>query len=271
MSSIQGVGMTSRRTRDRLVQRLRDEGITNHDVLNVIGQVPRHIFVDEALASRAYEDTALPIGAGQTISQPYIVARMTEALLADGPINKVLEIGSGSGYQTAILAALVEQVFSVERLAALQFQARERMHLPVYLQCTHETVRRERWLVGTRPLYGHCRYRGAAQRAARAPRAISSGWKDGDPGRGIRCTEVAVSHRDPGWVHREISGTSEFCADDFGNFGSTLARCLLALTVSSPRCLSILGTSQIPDDSGPPRRARLVCGLPRAVSSSASC
>ena len=121
--------MTSRRTRDRLVQRLRDEGITNHDVLNVIGQVPRHIFVDEALASRAYEDTALPIGAGQTISQPYIVARMTEALLADGPINKVLEIGSGSGYQTAILAALVEQVFSVERLAALQFQARERMHL----------------------------------------------------------------------------------------------------------------------------------------------
>ncbi len=122
-----GIGMTSQRTRDRLVQRLREEGIQNEQVLQVISQTPRHIFVDEALASRAYEDTALPIGHGQTISQPYIVARMTELLLADNPqLQKVLEVGTGSGYQTAILAPFVEQVFSVERIAPLLEQARER-------------------------------------------------------------------------------------------------------------------------------------------------
>lgn len=121
---IQGVGMTSQRTRDRLINRLREEGIQNENVLEVMRVMPRHLFVDEALASRSYEDTALPIGHGQTISQPYVVARMTEALLAAGPLNKVLEVGTGSGYQTAILSHLVEQVFTVERIAPLQERAR---------------------------------------------------------------------------------------------------------------------------------------------------
>lgn len=125
---ISGIGMTSKRTRDRLIQRLRQEGIKNEAVLEVILNTPRHIFVDEALAHRAYEDTALPIGYNQTLSQPYIVARMTEALLANGPVKRVLEVGTGSGYQTAILAQLVEQVFSVERILPLQEQARERMN-----------------------------------------------------------------------------------------------------------------------------------------------
>jgi protein-L-isoaspartate(D-aspartate) O-methyltransferase len=122
-----GIGMTSARTRDRLVQRLRDQGITNLAVLDRIRNVPRHIFMDEAIASRAYEDTALPIGFGQTISQPYIVARMTEALLEGGPLGKVLEIGTGCGYQTAILAPLVERIFSVERIEALFKRARARL------------------------------------------------------------------------------------------------------------------------------------------------
>ena len=105
-----GIGMTSARTRDRLVQRLREQGITNPAVLERVRNVPRHIFVDEALGSRAYEDTALPIGFGQTISQPYIVARMTEALLEAGAVNSVLEVGTGCGYQTAVLAPLVAHV-----------------------------------------------------------------------------------------------------------------------------------------------------------------
>ncbi|MDH3327061.1 MAG: protein-L-isoaspartate(D-aspartate) O-methyltransferase [Gammaproteobacteria bacterium] len=124
---LQGIGMTSQRTRERLAKRLQDNGIEDAQVLDVIRKTPRHIFVDEALASRAYEDTALPIGHGQTISQPYIVARMTEALLADGPRKKVLEIGTGSGYQTAVLAQLIDQVFSVERIQALQTKARARL------------------------------------------------------------------------------------------------------------------------------------------------
>jgi protein-L-isoaspartate(D-aspartate) O-methyltransferase len=121
-----GIGMTSARTRDRLVQRLREQGITNLAVLDRIRNLPRHIFVDEALASRAYEDTALPIGFGQTISQPYIVARMSEALLEGGPLAKVLEIGTGCGYQTAVLAPLVGRIYSVERIEALQLRARAR-------------------------------------------------------------------------------------------------------------------------------------------------
>ncbi|HEY5701081.1 MAG TPA: protein-L-isoaspartate(D-aspartate) O-methyltransferase [Gammaproteobacteria bacterium] len=124
-----GIGMTSRRTRDRLVQRLRQEGISDARVLEAIRSVPRHIFVDEALASRAYEDTALPIGAGQTISQPYVVARMTEALLAGNNLDYVLEIGSGCGYQTAVLAGFVKRVYSIERIDALQVQARQRLRL----------------------------------------------------------------------------------------------------------------------------------------------
>jgi protein-L-isoaspartate(D-aspartate) O-methyltransferase len=122
-----GIGMTSQRTRERLIQRLYEEGLSNAHVLEAIRRTPRHLFVDEALAHRAYEDTALPIGHNQTISQPYMVARMTELLLAAGPLDKVLEIGTGSGYQTAILAQLVERVFSVERIQVLQDKAKERL------------------------------------------------------------------------------------------------------------------------------------------------
>jgi len=117
--------MTSQRTRDRLVDRLREKGIKNERVLEVIRTTPRHIFVDEAMASRAYEDTALPIGHGQTISQPYIVARMTEILLEDGVPDVVLEVGTGSGYQSAILSRLVPKVYTVERISALLQKARE--------------------------------------------------------------------------------------------------------------------------------------------------
>jgi protein-L-isoaspartate(D-aspartate) O-methyltransferase len=119
-----GIGMTSARTRERLVSRLREQGISDPRVLDRIRSVPRHLFVDEALASRAYEDTALPIGHGQTISQPFIVARMTEALIADPAPRKVLEVGTGCGYQAAVLAPLVASVYSVERIAALQQRAR---------------------------------------------------------------------------------------------------------------------------------------------------
>ncbi len=122
-----GIGMTSARTRDRLVQRLREQGITNAAVLERVRNVPRHIFVDEALGSRAYEDTALPIGFGQTISQPYIVARMTEALLEGGEVSNVLEVGTGCGYQTAVLAPLVAHVNTIERIEPLSARARQRL------------------------------------------------------------------------------------------------------------------------------------------------
>lgn len=122
-----GIGMTSQRTRERLIQRLYEEGLSDTRVLEVIRSTPRHLFVDEALAHRAYEDTALPIGHNQTISQPYMVGRMTELLLAGGPLDKVLEVGTGSGYQTAVLAQLVERVFSVERIQPLQDKAKERL------------------------------------------------------------------------------------------------------------------------------------------------
>jgi protein-L-isoaspartate(D-aspartate) O-methyltransferase len=123
----QGIGMTSRRTRERLIQRLREKGIRDIAVLEAMRNTPRHIFVDEALASRAYEDTALPIGHGQTISQPYTVARMSEALMQGATPETVLEIGTGSGFQCAILAQLVRRVYSVERIEALQAQARQRL------------------------------------------------------------------------------------------------------------------------------------------------
>ena len=123
--------MTSARTRDRLVSRLRSEGIGNEAVLDRIREVPRHLFVDEALSSRAYEDTALPIGLGQTISQPYIVALMTEALVRDlapgQKLRRVLEIGTGSGYQTAVAAPFAQHVFSMERLLSLIRRAQERL------------------------------------------------------------------------------------------------------------------------------------------------
>ncbi len=123
----QGIGMTSQRTRDRLIRRLQDQGIDNEQVLEVMRNVPRHLFVDEALSHRAYEDTALPIGYGQTISQPFIVAYMTQCLLEESVANSVLEIGTGCGYQTAVLANLFPQVYSVERIEALHQQAKQRL------------------------------------------------------------------------------------------------------------------------------------------------
>ncbi len=127
-SENRGIGMTSQGTRDRLVQTLRAEGIKDERVLKAITQVPRHKFVDEALSSRAYENTALPIGQSQTISQPWIVARMTEAMLDGGEPEKVLEVGTGSGYQAAILSHLVPTVFTVERIEELLKLARRRFH-----------------------------------------------------------------------------------------------------------------------------------------------
>lgn len=121
-----GIGMTSARTRERLIQRLREQGIRDPRVLDRVRNVPRHLFVDEALASRAYEDTALPIGFGQTISQPYVVARMTEAVTVGGTPEKVLEVGTGCGYQTAVLASLVGRLYSIERIAPLLDKARQR-------------------------------------------------------------------------------------------------------------------------------------------------
>ena len=122
-----GIGMTSARTRERLIQRLVEQGIRDPRVLDRIRNVPRHLFVDEALSSRAYEDTALPIGHGQTISQPYVVARMTEAVTIGGVPDKVLEIGTGCGYQTAVLAPLVGKLYSIERIEALLDRARENL------------------------------------------------------------------------------------------------------------------------------------------------
>jgi protein-L-isoaspartate(D-aspartate) O-methyltransferase len=127
MAKHTGIGMTSARTRDRLVQRLQEQGIHDLRVLERIRSLPRHIFVDEALASRAYEDTALPIGFGQTISQPYIVARMTQALLSGGLPGKVLEVGFGCGYQTAVLAPFAEKVFSIERVEPLVARTKQRL------------------------------------------------------------------------------------------------------------------------------------------------
>jgi protein-L-isoaspartate(D-aspartate) O-methyltransferase len=125
-AATRGTGMTSQRARDRLIERLAANGIRDRRVLEVMRQLPRHLFIDEALASRAYEDTALPIGQGQTISQPWVVARMTEALVEHRLPRRVLEVGTGSGYQCAVLAMLVEQVFTVERIDELLRNARRR-------------------------------------------------------------------------------------------------------------------------------------------------
>ena len=125
--SQQGIGMTSQRTRERLIQRLMDQGISQFEVLEAIRSVPRHLFVDEALAHRSYEDTALPIGYGQTLSQPYMVARMSQLALAKGRPKKVLELGSGSGYQTAILANLVDEICAIERIKPLVDRAKKQL------------------------------------------------------------------------------------------------------------------------------------------------
>ena len=122
--SVAGIGMTSQRTRERMVERLREQGITDLRVLEAMAGVPRHLFVEEALASRAYEDSALPIGFGQTISQPYVVARMIEVLLHDRKPGKVLEVGTGCGYQAAVLASVAAEVYSIERIKELLERAR---------------------------------------------------------------------------------------------------------------------------------------------------
>lgn len=126
-AALTGIGMTSQRTRARMVERLRDLGITDARVLHAIGSVPRHIFLEPALAQRAYEDTALPLGFGQTISQPFVVARMIELLIAGRDLGKTLEIGAGCGYQAAILGMLSKQVFAVERIAPLLARARDNL------------------------------------------------------------------------------------------------------------------------------------------------
>ena len=122
--NLNGIGMTSQRTRERLLGRLMDQGISSLGVLDVMRSTPRHIFLDEALSHRAYEDVALPIGHNQTISQPYIVARMTEAIVTSGPLETVLEIGTGCGYQTAIIAQLAKKVYTIERIKPLLDRAK---------------------------------------------------------------------------------------------------------------------------------------------------
>ena len=128
VSKIVGIGMTSQRARNRLVEKIRSMGITNEKILEVMRLTPRHYFLEEALASRAYDNTALPIGYGQTISQPYMVASMTQILCETGPMGKVLEIGSGCGYQTAVLSAFAEKVFAVERIQALVKRLRTNLY-----------------------------------------------------------------------------------------------------------------------------------------------
>ena len=133
INNISGIGMTSARTRNRLVSRLKDQGITSNDVLEQILNVPRHLFVDEALSTRAYEDTALPIGMGQTISQPYIVAKMTEAIFQNNKRNKILEIGTGCGYQTAVLSSFYKKIYSVERIPEILRKTKKRLqNLNIY-------------------------------------------------------------------------------------------------------------------------------------------
>jgi protein-L-isoaspartate(D-aspartate) O-methyltransferase len=126
-TALRGIGMTSQRTRERMLARLREQGVRDEVVLAAMNTIPRHIFLDEALSIRAYEDVSLPIGFGQTISQPYIVARMTEILRDGRALNKVLEIGTGCGYQTAVLASVAKEVYSVERIRPLLFKARDHL------------------------------------------------------------------------------------------------------------------------------------------------
>jgi protein-L-isoaspartate(D-aspartate) O-methyltransferase len=133
-SSKSGIGMTSSRTRERMLTRLREQGIKDEVVLSAMGEIPRHIFVDEALSIRAYEDVSLPIGFGQTISQPYTVARMTEVLRNSGTLGKVLEIGTGCGYQTAVLSKIADEVFSLERIRPLVMKARSHLRT---LKCSN--------------------------------------------------------------------------------------------------------------------------------------
>ena len=129
MQNLNGIGMTSQRTRERLLGRLMDQGIQSMEVLDIMRSTPRHIFLDEALAHRAYEDVALPIGHNQTISQPYVVARMSEAIVKTGAMSKVLEIGTGCGYQTAVIARLAKRVYTIERIKDLSERAKKNLRI----------------------------------------------------------------------------------------------------------------------------------------------
>ena len=174
-----GIGMTSDRTRRRLIQRLRQKGIRSAAVLDAIATVPRHLFMDEALATRAYEDTALPIGLNQTISQPYVVALMTQTLLENPPMNKVLEVGTGSGYQAAVLAQVVGEVFSVERIEKLYRSARRAFRGGANTGHSGEAHRRVWRLAAAGPLrrnFGDGRA-GAASHSAHRPTARR--WRHG--------------------------------------------------------------------------------------------
>jgi protein-L-isoaspartate(D-aspartate) O-methyltransferase len=192
--------MTSERTRERLVQRLQEEGIRDQRVLEAIRTTPRHLFVDEALASRAYEDTALPIGHGQTISQPYVVARMTEVLVAAGPLDHVLEVGTGCGYQTAVLARLVRRVYTVERIKPLLDQARERFRV---LRLRNIQARHADGVLGL-PEYGPYDAILVSAAPEGIPKALVAQLKPGGRmvlpvGRGEQQLLVLVTKRDQGY------------------------------------------------------------------------
>ena len=159
---LQGIGMTSQRTRDRLVARLREQGIEDEAVLQLMGSVPRHIFIDEAWSHRAYEDSSLPIGHGQTISQPFIVALMSQ-LLNVQPRERVLEVGTGSGYQTAILACLCQRLFSIERIKALVPRAQERFCSDEVAQCQGALWGWLRRMAGKCSIRWHIGYRRTAR------------------------------------------------------------------------------------------------------------
>ena len=191
--NLSGIGMTSQRTRERLLGRLMDQGITSMEVLDVIRSTPRHIFLDEALSHRAYEDVALPIGFNQTISQPYIVARMTEIAFLSGPLTNVLEIGTGCGYQTSILARLAKRVTTVERIKPLLDKARKNLRL---LGLRNIDFRHGDGSLGYKrsgPFDAIITTRGAAANTARIAlstqrggSAYYSGWR--------RCSAVAIDH-----------------------------------------------------------------------------
>jgi len=202
---LQGVGMTSQRTRERLIQRLMDQGISNLTVLDVMRNIPRHLFLDEALAHHAYEDAALPIGHGQTLSQPFIVARMTEALVNNAKqLNKVLEIGTGSGYQTSILAKLVDNLYTIERIRPLLDKARQRMS---QLKLNN---------VNYRLADGNLGWANAgpydAILSAAAPATVPDELKQQLAPNGVLIIPVGVDHQDLMMIVR-VGDSSEFCTE----------------------------------------------------------
>lgn len=208
-SGVDGIGMTSQRTRQRLVQRLRDAGIRDERVLEVMLNTPRHLFVDEALASRAYEDCSLPIGFGQTISQPYVVARMSEQLCAGRRLTRVLEIGTGSGYQTAILAQLTDQVFSIERVRHLVDIARSRLRT---LGLTNVRMKHGDGYIGWDY---HAPFDGVLLTAAppSLPQALLDSVAEGGRlvapiGAGSAQELMVLERRGPGWIERRLEAVS---------------------------------------------------------------